>query len=473
MTRSPQHSADAEKGLIGACLRDNLRFFEIGDSVLPADFYVVAHRVVWTAMLRMFAKGKPIDLVTLAGETQAVHVAANASGKDRPITEYEELGGAKYLAQLWDEAPVVGNAKHYADIVRHKAMLREIYHVGNDLLAKGDDPTTNPDELVEDAAKSLFDVQQRTFSRKAVSLSVSVKECMASLDRKASGLVDTVKSGWYELDNLCGGFHRGELIVLAARPSVGKTVVALNIANYVASLDGRVLFASLEQSREDLASRLICMSMRVDSHKMRQGRMSEYEKSVVCEQANFLSGYGENLHIDDAGGQTVAHINMTARRQKMRQGLDLLIVDYMQLMKPADHSGTRNDQVAAISAGLKQIAKDLHIPVLALSQLSRGGSSRGANAEPELTDLRDSGAIEQDADTVIMIHTTAEPGQEPPDIQEIFLLVRKQRNGPRGRARLNFHRKFFKIENFAMQSPRFMQQSDFKGADYAVGSRDQ
>lgn len=438
--RLPPSDIRAESAVVGACIRDNKLILDLSTELKPEDFYDFRYRLVWAAMVDLnLSKGWPVDLITLS---QHMAKLAMPTGG----TQLDEVGGPRFIADLWDSAPIVINGASYAKVIRHKAMLRSLLYAADEMIRSANDPTGDPDEIMEEAARSIFDVQQRRFSRQAVSMNHAMGEFIDGIDRRVAGLdVDRViHSGWRDYDYLTAGFHRGELIVLAARPSIGKTVAALNIAEHVACIGKRVLFCSLEQSREDLAMRLMCLRGRVESERMRKGDVTDVELERIKDTGTLMREYGDNLVIDDSSAQTVTQIAMTARRQKMKVGLDLMFVDYMQLIKPATRDGTRNDQVAEISAGLKQIAKDLNVPVIALSQLNRRSAQQ--NAEPELSDLRDSGAIEQDADTVIMLHPCGDPDDHPV-MQHINVLVKKQRNGPRGKVLLDFHKKYFEIKD--------------------------
>lgn len=439
--RLPPHDHLAEQSVLGSMLRDNN---VIGDvlQVLrdPTYFYSDAHQKLFRGIVSIYDEGRPVDTVTL------LHWVNEQK-------YLEDIGGAAYLAELWDAAPTAANAVYYAQIVRAKGTVRKLIHAGNEILRDAYDQAMPADELLESAERRILEIAELGATGDTVTLKTALKEAFDRIDSRAdrsSQTVTGVPSGFADLDNLAAGFQTSELIIIAARPSVGKTSFALGILRNVAvDYDLPVFFVSLEQSRLELAERLLCCQSRVDSQKIRKGHLSAEDLDRLLEAGDRLNS--ARIYIDDTPAQSMLRIAANARRLKKRHDIKLVVIDYLQLIDPDNRRDNRQEQVAAISRRLKHLARELKIPVIALAQLNRGPEDR-QDHKPRLSDLRESGAIEQDADTVILLHRDdyREPGQNEGVID---LIVAKQRNGPTGSVKLAFIKKYMRFEDLATEPP--------------------
>ncbi len=436
--RLPPHNRDAERSLLGSMLRDNAIIAEAVNLVRADDFYVFAHQKIFEAVTKLNDDaGKPADIVTVAEWLSQAKLM-------------EEIGGPAYLAELWDAAPSAAHYRQYADIIRQKAISRNLIHACNELQADAYDQSQPASELLDNAERRILEIAEMGITGDTVTLHDAIKEAWTRLDqRKKRGdhEFSGVPTGFLDLDNLTAGFQANELIVLAARPSVGKTAFALNIARHVVVEEGLpVLFVSLEQARVELAERLLCCQARVDSHRIRRGHLDHDDMSKIMEAGDILGQ--SKLFIDDTPGQSMLRIAANARRLKKRHDLRLVMIDYLQLIDPDDKRDSRQEQVAAISRRLKFLARELKIPVVALAQVNRSSEDR-QDHRPRLSDLRESGAIEQDADTVLMLHRPDyhEPGKDEGSVE---VIVAKQRNGPTGEIGLMYVKQYMRFENFAL-----------------------
>lgn len=433
----PPSDTKSEAALIGAILRDNQLFDDVQKIVVPSDFYQFAHQKLFAGIAELVNAGKPADLVT-------------ASNWLKNHNFLDDAGGYGYLVEIWGEAPSAANAKEYASIIREKSILRRLIHAATEIQQRAFDPASDPAALVAHAEGLIFDINQSRKSGDVIPFREAVAAGLEALDRRSGRATDgecetSARYGWQQLDRLTGGLHPRELIVLAARPSVGKTLVAMSIVENVAVDGGRVLFSSIEQGAVELVHRVFAKRARVSSGKFRTASFNEMDREAISNAAHAMSGW--TIWINDHSSQTVADIASDARRLKMRNGLDLLVVDYLQIVKSENHRANRNEQVGAISWRLKQLAKDLDVPVICLAQLNRGLENR-TDPEPRLSDLRDSGEIEQNADTAIFLHKP-----DPPDDQRatdvLKFLIRKQRNGPLGDVTMLHDKKHFDVKEIA------------------------
>ncbi len=435
--RLPPHNRDAERSLLGSMLRDNLIIPEAVNLVKAEHFYVFGHQKIYEAITKLNDDaGKPADIVTVAEWlTQAKLI--------------DDVGGPAYLADLCDAAPSAAHYRQYAEIIRQKAIVRNLIHACNDLQAEAFDQSQSPEELLDNAERRILEIAEIGVTGNTVTLHDAISQAYDRINErrgKETHEFSGIPSGFVDLDTLTAGFQSSELIILAARPSVGKTAFALNIARHVVvEQDVPVLFVSLEQARTELAERLLCCQARVDSYSIRRGHLNTDQMDKLFHAADLLSR--AKLFIDDTPGQNMLRINANARRLKRRHDLGLIIVDYLQLIDPDDRRESRQEQVAVISRRLKFLARELKIPVIALAQLNRGPEDR-TDKEPRLSDLRESGAIEQDADTVMMLYREDyHQGGASPLIPEVKVIIGKQRNGPTGDAKLSFDKKYMRFEN--------------------------
>ncbi|MER3417098.1 MAG: replicative DNA helicase [Gemmataceae bacterium] len=437
--RSPPHSIEAERCLLGSMLRDNSVIGDVLQIVREENFYREAHRRIFQAMVVLYDRGHPVDLVTLGEELRARQCV-------------EDIGGYAYLAELWEAAPTAAHAEHYARIVHDKATLRNLIRASTEVLREAYDQTAPADELLETAERKILQIAEWGVTGQTVTLSEALSEAYDRIDARhmhGESFLSGLPTGFVDLDERIAGLQNSELIIVAARPSVGKTAFALNIARHVALSGKAVFFVSLEQSKIEIAERLLCAQAQVDSHKLRKGMLTQQEiQRLIAASGELRSA---PMFIDDSPGQSMLRIAANARRLKLRHHIRLVIVDYLQLVEPENRRDSRQEQVAAVSRRLKSLAKELQIPVLACAQLNRAPEDR-TDHRPRLSDLRESGAIEQDADVVMLLHRPEvyDPGQDEGTVE---LIVAKQRNGPIGEVRLTYIKHFMRFENYAVPSP--------------------
>jgi replicative DNA helicase len=437
--RLPPQNLDAERSVLGSILRDNAVLDDVVQVVRANSFYTDAHQKIFDACCKMREKGDAIDAVTLAEYLRAEK-------------QLKDVGDVPYLYQLWEAAPTAANAVYYARIVRDKALVRSLIHASTEILRDAYDQSAPPNEMLESAERKIFDIAQMGVTGQYVSLQAALDEAYRRIDvRVGRGpmSVSGVPTGYVDLDEKTAGFQASELILIAARPSVGKTAMALNLVrNMIVQEQKSVFFVSLEQSRIELAERLLCSQGKVDSHRLRKGHLNADDMQRLMEASDQLSQ--AKLFIDDSPAQGMLRIAANARRLKMRHGLDIVFIDYLQLIEPDNKRDSRQEQVGAISRRLKFLAKELEIPVVALAQVNRSSEDR-QDHRPRLSDLRESGSLEQDSDTVMLLHRPeGEPGQRG---ETIDVIIAKQRNGPTDTVTLTFIKPFMRFENFAVEAP--------------------
>jgi replicative DNA helicase len=438
--RLPPQSRDAERSVLGSMLRDNGAIGDVLQIVREENFYLDAHQKVFRGITALYDKGQPVDLVILAEWLREQKLI-------------EDVGGYTYLADLWDAAPTAANAEYYARIVRDKAIIRHLIHASTEILRDSYDQVMPADELLESAERKVLDIAQMGITGQTFTLEQAVNEAYNRIDtrhQQEHWAISGLSTGFVDLDEKTAGLQNSELIIVAARPSVGKTAYALNLARHIVVEENRpAFFVSLEQSRVELAERLLCNQARVDSHKLRSGHLSSEEMDKLIEAGGMLRT--AKLFIDDTPGQGMLRIAANARRLKLRHSIRIVFIDYLQLIEPDNRRESRQEQVAVISRRLKHLARELQIPVVALAQLNRSSEDR-TDHKPRLADLRESGSIEQDADTVMLLHRPEmyEPGQREGTVE---IMIAKQRNGPTGEITLTFLKQFMRFENFAVEQP--------------------
>ena len=442
LQKSMPHSLDAEKAVLGAILIDNSTFDQAAEALTPDDFYFEGHRKIFIGMLELSRTFKPIDTLTVANELQNTN-------------ELEGLGGLPYVSGLMDGVPRVANIEHYVRIIKEKSTVRRLIHSANEILVRGFSNEEDVHELLNRAERSIFEISQdnvKTGFRKIQDLMSEVYENIEVLSKQKE-LVTGIATGFIELDTMTSGLQPSDLIIVAARPGLGKTSFALNVGQHAAMMQKTVGIFSLEMAAHQLVHRLICAEARVDSHRVRTGKLHKEDWQALGKAITRLDK--AKIFIDDTPGITVTEMRSKARRLKAEHGLDLLIVDYLQLMSPGPISRqryeNRQQEISAISRSLKGLAKELKIPVIAISQLSRAPEQRRGDHKPQLSDLRESGSIEQDADVVLFIYRedlySKEEDPEEKGIAQI--IIGKQRNGPVGIVRLVFIEQWTKFENLA------------------------
>lgn len=436
--RTPPNNIDAERALLGAIFLKPDVMHDISVSVFPESFYADKHRQIYQSILELFMKGDPIDLLSVSNQLK------NNEQLDR-------VGGASYLTELIETVPAAGNAHYYSELVQSKAILRGLINAADDIAEMGYSNPENIDETLDQAEKKVYNVTNAIVTQKFKTIGSSLAEAWERFEHLSANQDEKrgVPTGFNALDNILAGMQKSDLIILAARPSMGKTTFALDLARNAALQYGaHVGIFSLEMSDQQLVDRMLAAEAGVDSWKLRTGKLKT-DQEFEAVQAAMAKLSDAPIHIDDQPGTNILKMRSSARRLKNEHGLDLLIVDYLQLMHPtsAKASDSMVQQVTEISRSLKLLARELDVPVLALSQLSRAVEQRGG--KPRLSDLRDSGSIEQDADVVMFIHREDKINKESerPNIAEI--MVEKHRNGPVGSCELYFdgqHVRFLNLD---------------------------
>jgi replicative DNA helicase len=430
INRIPPQSLESERGLLGALLLKPDAIHDVADSVRPDSFYAEKHRLIYECMRELSEKSEPIDLLSL-------------SEKLSDKGYLERVGGRAYIAELANSAPTPGNFAHYADIVSRKHVMRGLIDTAYEITEAAYDESRDSIEVLDSAEKSIYAIGNASSVHKFTAIKDKLDDAWERIESmsKNEGAIRGVPTGFHELDNLLSGLHKSDLVILAARPSVGKTSLALDIArNAAVKHNIPVGIFSLEMSAEQIVDRMLSAESYVNSWKLRTGAVhAEEDFAKIRDALEILSK--APIYIDDKPGNNILGMRAVARRLKREQGIGLIIVDYLQLMAPTNtrNSDSMVQQVTEISRSLKSLARELDVPVLALSQLSRAVEQRGG--KPRLSDLRDSGSIEQDADVVMFIHRDDKrnPDTDRPNIAEI--LVEKHRNGPTGHAELYFDEK--------------------------------
>ena len=439
--RTPPNSIDAERALLGAIILKPEAMHDVSVTVYPESFYANKHGEIFRAILDLFTKGDPIDLLSVTTKL-----------KDRELLD--RIGGASYVTELVETVPAASNALYYAELVQNKSILRGLISAADEIAEIGYSDPEVVDEAMDAAEKKIFQVTNAPTTQKFTPIGSSLTEAWERFENLSSSDGEAhrgIPTGFHSLDNLLSGFQRSDLVILAARPSMGKTTLALDLArNSALKHNAHVGIFSLEMSDQQLVDRMLAAEAGVDSWKLRTGKLSNDQEFEAVQDA--MSRLSEApIHIDDQPGNNILKMRSSARRLKNEHGLDMLIVDYLQLMSPTTTKASDSmvQQVTEISRSLKILARELDVPVIALSQLSRAVEQRGG--KPRLSDLRDSGSIEQDADVVMFIHRedkmNKDQESERPNIAEI--LVEKHRNGPVGTAELYFdgqHVRFLNLD---------------------------
>jgi len=437
LERPMPSNLDAERSILGAILLDNNALNTAIEALKPDDFFIPQHRSIFNQMIALGEAQHAIDLVTL---TEELHRRG----------ELESSGGAPYLASLVDGVPRVSNVEHYARIVKEKAMLRNLIHATHNIQQRAFDGEDGADTILVNAESSIFALAEDRVKAGLLPIKDIVRDNFERLEKifREGKSVTGVSTGYGELDKLLSGLQPSELIILAGRPSQGKTALALNMAENIAIRGGLpVAVFSLEMSKESLLQRLVASVAQVDAHKFRTGHLSREDWRRMTEGLGQISS--APLWVDDAGSISVLEIGAKARRLKRDKGLSLLIVDYLQLITARGRFNSRQEEVASISRGLKALAKELQIPVLVLSQLTRAPEREERG--PQLSDLRESGAIEQDADVVMFIYRPNfyKPGATPEEREMAEIQVAKQRNGPTDKVKFVFRSRLTRFEEAA------------------------
>ncbi|OGV91848.1 replicative DNA helicase [Microgenomates group bacterium RIFCSPLOWO2_01_FULL_46_13] len=409
--RVPPHSLEAEASVLGSLLIDKEAIAEIAGFLRPEHFYKDSHSRIYKAMLSLYEEREPIDLVTVSDKLK----------KDKSLTK---VGGANYLSELANKVPTAAHVEHYAKLVKDEYTKRELISTAGNITEMAFDEGKDISEILDTAERNIFGLSQQHLQRVFIAIKDALAESFDRLDElhKSAGGLRGVPTGFTDLDNSLAGMQPSNLLILAGRPGLGKTALALNIAQY-ASVEQKIPvgFFSLEMSREELVDRLLVAQANIDAWKLKTGRLGEEEFTSLSEAMGVLAD--APLFIDDTPAVSVSEMRTKARRLMAEQGLKLIVVDYLQLVRGRNLEN-RVQEVTEISQGLKNLARELKVPVLALSQLSRAVEHRGTK-QPQLADLRESGAIEQDADVVMFLYR-----EDEDDLENMKLIIAKHRNGP-------------------------------------------
>ena len=438
--RTPPWNPEAEQAVIGAMLIDQdaaLRALELLDHSM---FYREGHRRVFRAMAALLERRVVIDYVTLRDE-----LARRG--------ELDDAGGVEYLAELVDVAPTAANLDFHAGIVRDKAILRRLIDTATGIITEAYAGRSSANELLDTAESRVFHISQERRDAGFTRIKEMLWPTMERIEtlHRSGKKITGVPSGFVELDELTSGFQKSELIIVAARPSMGKTAFCLNIATHAALENMGVAIFSLEMSKDALVQRMLCAEARVDSQLVRRGMLRDHDFTKLARAAGILQGCP--IWIDDTPAQTLLEVRSKARRLKAESELGMIVVDYLQLMRSPEYSENRVQEISDISRSLKALARELEVPVVALSQLSRASEQRGGERKPILSDLRDSGAIEQDADVVIFIHRPEMYQKEDSEGRSLEgmaeILIAKHRNGPTGNLDLHFEKSITRFDNLS------------------------
>ncbi len=431
----PPHDDEAEQAVIGSMMTDKDAVISAIEVLKPEDFYREDNKTIYTAIMNLYAKAEPIDIITLKDELTSL-------GKLEPV------GGLEYLATLPDKVPTTANVEKYIKIVEEKSILRSLIKTANELIQIGYDQNEEVEILMDSAEKKIFDLMQKKSQKGYSSIRDILVDSFTELEQlyNQKQHITGVASGFIDLDNKTAGFHNSDLVLIAARPAMGKTAFALNIASYAAvSANTPVVVFSLEMSKEQCANRILCSQAMVDSEKVAKGDISDEDWSKLAIASGELSE-SAGIFIDDSAGINIAEIRAKCRKLKLEKNIGLVVIDYLQLIQGSGNAKSREQEIAEISRSLKILAKEINVPVLALSQLSRAPEAR-PDHRPMLQDLRESGSIEQDADIVMFLYRDDyyNPETEAKNIAEV--IIAKHRAGPTGTVELLWMPSYTKFAN--------------------------
>ena len=433
--RTQPQNIEAEQAVLGAIFLRPETITLASERLMPEDFYRAAHQRIFDVMLALSEKNEPIDLVTVTSEL-----------KDRKLLE--DVGGVSYLSELADSSPTAANIEYYSRIVEEKSLLRRLIRTATEIVTDGYSRDDEVDMILDEAEKSILEVSQRRNSGAFIAIKDVLVQTYDNIEllQNRKGEVTGIPSGFLELDRMTAGFQRNDFIIVAARPSVGKTAFALNIAQSIATkTEENVAIFSLEMGAQQLVMRMLCAEGNIDAQRLRTGRLTEEDWQKLTMAMGSLSSAG--IYIDDTPGVRVSEIRAKCRRLKQDKGLGVVLIDYLQLIQGSGRSGeNRQQEVSEISRTLKALARELEVPVIALSQLSRGVESR-QDKRPIMSDIRESGSIEQDADIVAFLYRDDYYNRDSEDQNMIEIIIAKQRNGPVGTVELAFIKEYNKFVN--------------------------
>lgn len=423
VTRIPPHSVESEQSILGSILLDKDAIITVSETIRPSDFYKEAHKIIYECMLKLSNKNEPIDLITLTEEL-------------KKQGHLDDVGGISYITSLSTIVPTTSNVKYYADIVKEKSVLRQLIKASNDIINLGYENSVKVEEVLERAEKRIFDISQEKASDDFKSINEVLVDAYDMIEKLYTNKSDVtgITTGFKDLNKKINGLQRTDLILIAARPAMGKTAFSLNLVqNAALKGDASVAVFSLEMSKDQLVHRMLAAQSHVELKKIKTGTLDENDWPRIIDAMAVLSN--ASIHIDDTPGIKISELRSKCRKLKIEKGLDLILIDYLQLMEGEGNNESRQQEIAKISRSLKIIAKELNCPVVALSQLSRAPEQR-ADHRPMLSDLRESGSIEQDADIVMFLYRDEyyHPDSESKNIGEV--LIAKNRHGETGSVEL-------------------------------------
>jgi len=437
----PPQNMEAEQSVLGGILIENEAINRVTEILAPEDFYRDAHRKIFNALIDLSERNEPADLITMTNEL-------------RKKGELDAVGGASYVTSLIDSVPTAANIEYYARIVKEKAILRRLIETSTEIITQSYADRGDVESFLDEAEKAIFEISERRVKPSFFPIKEIVKESFKTIETlfKNKDLVTGVPSGFKELDRLTSGFQPSDLIIVAGRPSMGKTALCLNIAQY-AAIEAKIPVAifSLEMSKEQLVIRMLCSEAQVEGTRLRTGYLSESDWPKLTMAAGTLSD--APIFIDDTAALSILELRAKARRLKSDHGLGMIIVDYLQLMKGRTRVESRQQEISEISRSLKALSKELNVPVIAVSQLSRKTEERTGN-RPQLSDLRESGAIEQDADVILFLFREEIYNRSEENKGKAEVIIGKQRNGPIGKVDLAFLDKFTTFKDLYKGEPK-------------------
>ncbi|MBM6616913.1 replicative DNA helicase [Bacillus suaedaesalsae] len=433
--RTPPQNIEAEQAVLGAIFLEPSSLVQASEILIPEDFYRASHQRIFNVMIILSEKGEPVDLVTVTSELADLKLL-------------EEIGGVSYLSDLANSVPTAANIEYYAKIVEEKSLLRRLIRTATTIVTEGYSQDEEVEALLNEAEKSILDVSRRKNSGAFQNIKDVLVEAYDNIEQLNNrvGDITGIPTGFKELDRMTAGFQRNDLIIVAARPSVGKTAFALNIAQNVATkTEENVAIFSLEMGAQQLVMRMLCAEGNINAQNLRTGSLTPEDWGKLTMAMGSLSNAG--IYIDDTPGVKINEIQSKCRRLKQESGLGMILIDYLQLIQGSGRSGeNRQQEVSEISRSLKQLARELQVPVIALSQLSRGVEQR-QDKRPMMSDIRESGSIEQDADIVAFLYRDDYYDKESENKNIIEIIIAKQRNGPVGTVELAFVKEFNKFVN--------------------------
>lgn len=440
LEQSIPHNIEAERSVLGSMLLEHEALEQMLEQLKPEDFYVSRHEHIFAAMRDIRASGSAVDLVTLNNELE-IHGKLDAAG------------GTVYLTELMSFVPTAANVQHYAKIVEERSVQRSLIRAGHEMINDGMNDEKDVEESLDMAERRIYDISMRKTEDSLVSIAEIVPSALNEIGELIArkGKITGVASGFKDLDRMTNGFQKSDLIIIAGRPAMGKSALAMNIAQYAAIHDNRsVVVFSLEMSREQLVTRMLCTEASVESQRIKEGLLTDSETMRLLETAGPMQR--SKLHIDDTGGVTVSQIRSKCRRLKARLGLDMIIIDYMQLMQGVGGGSRKNDnrqqEISDMTRALKLLARELNVPILLLSQLNRGPEQRQEH-RPMISDLRESGSIEQDADMVILIYREQVYDETADNTAE--LIIAKHRHGSIGTVQVAWQGEYTRFMNLAVE----------------------